>query len=108
MSCLFLLILKKTRNASVKTDLRKKYSQFDFIILMASRFSREKNIGMAIGAMAETAKERPKTGLIIIGSGTENKNYKLQIKKHKLEKMLLLKTGLMICLHITKPPICFC
>ena len=46
---------------------------------------------MAIGAMAETAKERPKTGLIIIGSGTENKNYKLQIKKHKLEKNVIIE-----------------
>ena len=44
---------EKIKNAPVNADLRKKYPQFDFIILMALRFSREKNIGLAIDAMAE-------------------------------------------------------
>jgi glycosyltransferase involved in cell wall biosynthesis len=55
----------------IKIGLKQKYSQFETIILMASRFSREKNIGLAIEAMAEIVKKYPKTGLVIVGSGPE-------------------------------------
>jgi len=43
--------IEKIKNAPVKTDLHSKYPQFDFIILMASRLTKEKNISMAIEAM---------------------------------------------------------
>jgi glycosyltransferase involved in cell wall biosynthesis len=69
--------IKKIKEVPVKTDLHKKYPQFDFIILMASRLTREKNIGLAIKAMAEIVKKYPKTGLIIVGDGLEKENLKL-------------------------------
>jgi len=59
------------RLAPIKTNLKQKYPQFNFIILMASRLSKEKNIGLAIEAMEEVIKKYPKTGLIIVGSGHE-------------------------------------
>lgn len=64
-------------------DLRQKYPQFDFIILMVSRLTREKNIGMAIEAFSELVKEFPKSGLVIVGDGPERQflqatSYKLQ------------------------------
>jgi len=67
------------RNAPMKTNLKQKYPQFDFLILMASRLSPEKNIGLAIEAMAEIIKKYPRTGLIIIGSGPQEKNLKFKI-----------------------------
>ncbi len=75
--------VKKIRDAEIKMNLHKKYPQFDFIILMASRLTREKNIPLAINAMLEVIKKYPKTGLVIVGEGEENKNlksisYKLQ------------------------------
>ncbi|MBI2097858.1 MAG: glycosyltransferase family 4 protein [Candidatus Vogelbacteria bacterium] len=73
----------KIKNSPIKTDLRKKYPQFDKIILMASRFTREKNIGLAIEAMHEIVKFRPKTGLVIVGDGSEEK--KLKAKSYKLK-----------------------
>ena len=38
---------------------------------MASRLSREKNISLAINALAEITKKYPKTGLVIVGDGKE-------------------------------------
>ena len=64
---------EKIKNAPIRTDLRAKYPQFDFIILMASRLTKEKNIGLAIEAMKEVIKKYPKTGLIIVGEGPEKK-----------------------------------
>ena len=52
-------------------DVKKKYSQFDFLILMVSRLSREKDIGTALRTLAVIVKKYPKTGLIIIGDGPE-------------------------------------
>ena len=82
---------EKIKNAPIKTDLHKKYPQFDFIALMASRFTREKNIPMAISAMAEVVKKHPKAGLVIVGNGPEKKNYETLIEKYCLEKNIMLE-----------------
>ncbi len=81
---------KKIREASIRTDLHKKYPQFNFIILMASRLTREKNIGLAIDAMAEIVKKYPKTGLVIAGSGPEEK--KLKVKSFRLKNNIIFET----------------
>lgn len=52
-------------------DLRKKYPEFDFIIFMASRLSREKNISLALKSIKEIVKTYPKIGLVIAGDGKE-------------------------------------
>jgi len=59
------------KNAPIKTDLHKKYPNNDFIILMASRLTREKNIDLAIEAIKEVIKTHPKTLLLIVGAGPE-------------------------------------
>jgi len=83
--------VKKIQDSSIKTDLRQKYPQFDFIILMASRLSKEKNIGLAIEAMFDMVKDYPKTGLIIVGNGSERNALKLQITNYKLQKNIILE-----------------
>ena len=80
---------EKIRNASIKTDLHKKYPQFDFIILMASRLSAEKNIGLAIGAMADVLKNHPRAGLVVVGEGPEMKYQISNIKYQKLESNIM-------------------
>jgi len=93
---------EKIKNAPVNADLRKKYPQFDFIILMALRFSREKNIGLAIDAMAEICDANytnkhtndangKNIGLIIVGEGAEKKNIELKIKNLGLENNVILE-----------------
>src|SRR3989344_1142990 len=68
---------EQLKNAPVKTDLRKKYPQFDFIVLMASRLTKEKNIPLAFAAMKEIVKKHPRVGLVIVGSGLKEKELKL-------------------------------
>ncbi len=76
--------VEKTKNAPVSIDLHKKYLQFDFIILMASRFTKEKNISLAIETMWKIVRQYPKTGLVIVGSGPEETNLKSQISNLKV------------------------
>ena len=64
---------KKIINFKTEFDVHKKYPQFDFVIFTAARFSREKNLGMAIAAMPKILAKYPKAGLLIIGGGPEEK-----------------------------------
>lgn len=75
---------EKIKSAPIKTDLHKKYPQFEKIILMASRLTWEKNIGLAINAMAEVVKKIPKCGLIIVGSGPKEKSLRLKTITYNL------------------------
>lgn len=80
--------VEKIKNTPVKTDLHKKYPGYDFIILMASRLTKEKNISMAIEAMQEIRNEKienRKTLLLIVGDGSERKNLGFRIQDLGLE-----------------------
>ena len=59
-------------------DLHEKYKKFSFIILMVSRISHEKNIGLALEAFAQVVKKEPNAGLVIVGNGPELGNFKSQ------------------------------
>ncbi|MFA6551477.1 MAG: glycosyltransferase family 4 protein [Patescibacteria group bacterium] len=83
--------IDKFVSSPIRDDLKKKYPQFDFIILMASRFSKEKNINLAIDAMVEIIKQNSKTGLIIAGAGSEKENLRLKIKNLKLRDNVILE-----------------
>lgn len=76
--------IEKIRTTPPSFDLRQKYPQFDRIILMVSRLSKEKNIGLAIDAMSEIVKKHPKTGLVIVGSGPEEQSLRLKTKNYGL------------------------
>jgi glycosyltransferase involved in cell wall biosynthesis len=72
---------EKIKAAPIKNNLHQKYPQFSFIILMASRLTKEKNIKSAIEMMAELIKRAAGVGLIIVGEGPEKNSLELQIKK---------------------------
>jgi len=72
--------IEKIRKTIPVIDLHKRYPQFDFIFLVASRLTCEKNIEVAIDAMKEIAKKHPKVGLVIVGSGPEENNLKLKVR----------------------------
>ncbi len=78
--------VKKIQNKKIKFDLRQKYPDYNFTILMASRLTREKNIGMAIGAAQEVVKKYPKTLFLIVGEGPEQKRLESKIREHDLGK----------------------
>lgn len=83
--------VKKIKETPVEIDLKQKYPEFDFIILSASRLSKEKNIALAINAMKDIIKIYPKAGLIIAGNGPEKNNLKLLIQKFNLEKNIIIE-----------------
>jgi glycosyltransferase involved in cell wall biosynthesis len=62
-------------------DLRKKYPQFNFIVLVASRLTSEKNIPFAIEVFEKILSAYSKTGLVIVGSGPEKKRLENLVKK---------------------------
>ncbi|KKS67127.1 MAG: Glycosyltransferase [Parcubacteria group bacterium GW2011_GWC2_42_6] len=70
-------------------NLHQKYPQFNFIVLMASRLTPEKNIGLAIEAMAEIVKKHPQTGLIIFGRGKERKSLLSLVARKKLSANII-------------------
>ncbi len=63
----------------------------DFLILMASRLTREKNIGLAIEAMADLVKENPKLRLVIVGDGPERRKLQLLITNYRLQNNVVIK-----------------
>lgn len=70
--------ISKYETAPITSNLREKYPQFNFIILMASRLTSEKNIPLALRAFKQVANTYSKIGLVIVGTGPE---------KFKLEKL---------------------
>src|SRR3989344_4706924 len=66
-------------------DLRKKYPQFDFIVLMAGRLEPEKNFSFALEIWREVVKKNLRAGLIIVGSGSISDVLKLQVTGYKLQ-----------------------
>lgn len=64
-------IFIESRKETTAVDFKKKFPQFDRIILVASRLSREKNIDSMIEAMQQVVTRCPKAGLVIVGSGPE-------------------------------------
>lgn len=71
---------EKIKNASIKTDLHKKYPG-RFIILMASRITREKNIGLALETIS-LIRENKRIMLLVVGDGPEVES--LKFKAYKL------------------------
>jgi glycosyltransferase involved in cell wall biosynthesis len=74
--------IEKIKNAPIKTDLHKKYPG-KFIVLMASRLTREKNIELAIKSAKNLIPNRPNLLFLIVGSGPEES--KLKAISHNLK-----------------------
>jgi len=56
---------------------------------MASRLTKEKNIGLAIKAMKEVVKVNPGVGLVIVGSGPEEDKLKQKTRESEIEKKVI-------------------
>lgn len=76
------------KTCDVSTDLHKKYPQFSFIVLMASRLTTEKNFNLAFGSFASAALDRPDIGLVIVGRGPEKKHLQNQARSFNQGKQI--------------------
>lgn len=80
---------EKMINTPANFDIKKKYPQFSFIILMASRLEKEKNIALAVGAMKDLVRNYSKIGLVIVGDGREKNKLKRLVAKYGLDKNVI-------------------
>jgi glycosyltransferase involved in cell wall biosynthesis len=58
-------------NAPIKVNLHDEFPQFKFIVFMASRLTKEKNIETALYALQHIVTSHPYVGLVIAGTGPE-------------------------------------
>lgn len=78
---------KKIEDGKISFDLHARYG-WHFILLAVSRLSPEKNLGFALRVLALVREKFPNTGLVIVGSGPEEKVLKLKVKSLKLEDVV--------------------
>ena len=67
-------------------NLRQIYPQFENIIFMASRLTSEKNISLALNVFVDVLKNRPKTGLVVVGSGPLENRLQKEVGELNIEK----------------------
>jgi len=79
----------KFEREKVKFNLKKKFPQFEFLVLVISRLEREGNIKLTIQAMEKIFKKYSKVGLIIVGDGRERKDLEKESKSLGLEKNII-------------------
>ncbi|PIQ66580.1 MAG: hypothetical protein COV96_00650 [Candidatus Zambryskibacteria bacterium CG11_big_fil_rev_8_21_14_0_20_42_18] len=75
---------QKIQDTQATFDLHARYS-WRFIMLAVARLEPEKNLSLAINTLALVKKRFPDTGLVIVGSGSEEKRLKLKAIGLKLE-----------------------
>lgn len=83
--------LDKFKKEKDHSFLKEKYPQFNKHLLMASRLTREKNIGMMIRVMKDVLRKTPNVGLIIVGDGPLKNNVLSSIRGHGLSKNVILE-----------------
>lgn len=83
--------VEKIRQTQPVVDLRRKYPQFGFIILIASRFTGEKNIFLAIKAFKDVVKKDSNAGLIIVGDGPKKNSLESAVRRGGLSKNVIIE-----------------
>jgi glycosyltransferase involved in cell wall biosynthesis len=74
----------RIEETKIAFDLRARYG-WQFTILIVSRLAPEKNIPLALNILKQVREKFSNVGLVIVGSGSEEKNLKLKVKSLKLE-----------------------
>ncbi len=84
--------IEKIKQTPITFDLKKKYPQFKFIVLVASRLTKEKNISLALKALGRIITQYPGVGLVIAGSGREEFSLKKEVKNLGLSKNVMFES----------------
>ncbi|HET8575020.1 MAG TPA: glycosyltransferase [Candidatus Paceibacterota bacterium] len=72
------------RNFVPQKSLEEKYSEFVKIILIVSRFEKEKNVLLSIAALRMALSGNPNWGVVIVGGGSREKFLKKKVRKFGL------------------------
>lgn len=70
-------------------NLRLAYPQFEKIVLMTVRLTKEKQLDLALKALSLVLKQRPNLGLILAGSGPLAPSLKFLAKKLKIDRQVI-------------------
>lgn len=70
-------------------DVHKKYPQFNFVVLMVSRLTSEKNISLGLKAFFKVLRAFPKAGLVIVGEGAERHSLEREVRSLGIEKSVV-------------------
>jgi len=81
--------IENIKTTKSRVNIHEKYPQFNFVVLMASRLSEEKNIALALTAFKEVKEKYPKTGLVIVGEGIERQALIKQAANHGLQNNVI-------------------
>lgn len=81
--------IEKILNTSPVINLENDFKRFKFIVLMASRLTKEKRIDVGLRALKSVLNKYPKTGFIIAGEGQEEERLKDLAKKLEVDKNVL-------------------
>ncbi len=72
-----------------KQEIRHEWQHFDFLFLMMSRLTREKDFPMAISAMKRVIHHHPRVGLLIVGDGPEKKKLERLVSSANLYEHII-------------------
>lgn len=61
--------IRRIQEAQPMLDLKQKYPEWSFIVLVTGRFSTEKNFVFAIEVLKRLVAKYPRTGLVMVGDG---------------------------------------
>ncbi|HXK38761.1 MAG TPA: glycosyltransferase [Candidatus Paceibacterota bacterium] len=75
----------------VRVDLRAKYPQFKFIILMAGPLALSQNYALAVRVFAAVIKEYAHAGLVIVGEGRMKRKIRALAKRLGLENRVIIE-----------------
>ncbi len=75
---------KRIESGQINFDLHARYG-WRFVILAVARLEPEKNLGLAIEALALVRTNFPDTGLVIVGSGSDEGRLKSLVRKLNLK-----------------------
>ncbi len=79
-------------NLKPTVDIKQKYPQFKFVILMPTRFSAEKNLLFALDVFRTVLNKYPFTGLVLVGEGVMEKNLRLKVKDLNMENSIIFES----------------
>lgn len=84
--------VERVQNTPITVNLHQKYPQFSKIVLMASRFEKEKNIMLALQSWPLVIQQIPHAGLVIVGSGSQERNLKDFVYKINLGHVVVIES----------------
>lgn len=77
------------KNTPPRFDLREKFPNWNVVILVVSRFEKEKNVRLALSLLSKIkVTEVTRPGMVIMGDGSEKAGLETQVKRLRLEEQV--------------------